>query len=151
MDVDFKTFNRNQFLKQHAMLRAGDPTETSFVNEYLNRFDVKKALHIPSDKVLQPFEMCNRSVLIDYKTQFDGSVWIYESMMKENYKLLHYSGNTDGAVPTSGTEEWISKKKFPVTNKTREYTTGDEGPTGNITGYGNFVYATINGTGHMAP
>lgn len=72
--------------------------------------------------------------------------------MIDDYKILHYSGNTDGAIPTSGTRQWIAASNFTVTKKERPYTTSSTSPfTGNITEYGNFLFVTINGTGHMAP
>jgi len=63
---------------------------------------------------------------------------------------MHYSGNTDGAIPTLGTKAWIKNQKFAVTKEKREYHTHGNF-TGHITEYGNFVFATVNGTGHMAP
>ena len=40
-------FNRAHFLR-NQLLKQGDPWDTPFVTEYLNRADVKEALHIPA-------------------------------------------------------------------------------------------------------
>lgn len=89
--------------------------------DYLNRADVKAALHIP-DKVSQPFSICNDTVIQVYTSRIDASAWIYKEMMS-SYKLMHYSGNSDGAVPTSGTRAWIAKLGLNTTNPERNYTT----------------------------
>lgn len=103
------------------MLKQGDPWDTPFVSEYLNRPDVKEALHIPA-KVSQPFSICNDTIIEVYKSRIDASAWIYKEMMT-NYKLMHYSGNSDGAVPTSGTRAWITKMGLKATTPERNYTT----------------------------
>lgn len=71
-------------------------------------------------------------------------------MLEAGYRLLHYSGNTDGAIPTYGTQAWIKHHNFEVTRSERNYHT-DGTVTGTITEYGNFSFAIVNGTGHMAP
>lgn len=124
-----------------------DPIDTKFVAEYLSRQDVREALHIHSDHT--KFELCNDPIINNYRSQLEGSVWIY-NIMKNDYKLLHFSGNTDGAVPTAGTKKWIRNQNYPITRAEREYKT-DGFYTGHITEYGNFWFATVNGTGHMAP
>ena len=78
-------------------------------------------------------------------------MWIYNYFLKEtNYRLLHYSGNTDAAVGTAGTKRWIKNQGYTVTASEREWKVDDKF-VGHITEYGNFVFATVNGTGHMAP
>jgi serine carboxypeptidase-like clade 2 len=95
--------------------------------------------------------ICNHNISINYKSRIDASAWIYREMMSE-YKLMHYSGNSDGAVPTSGTRAWIAKMGLRATRAERNYVTaGNSSYTGQITEFGNFTFATINGTGHMAP
>lgn len=70
--------------------------------------------------------------------------------MKQKYRLLHYSGTTDGAVPTHGTKQWIKAQNFTVTNAQRQWNVNGK-PAGHITEYGNFWFATVHDTGHMAP
>jgi len=88
-------------------------------------------------------------VLYNYDARFEGSVWIYPILMSK-YRLLHYSGNTDCAIPTEGTKKWIAAQNYPVTRAERPYHT-DAKFVGHITEFGNFSFATVNGTGHMAP
>ena len=70
--------------------------------------------------------------------------------MKDQYKLMHYSGITDGAVPTNGTKNWIKNAGFEVTKQQRSWNTNGNF-SGHITEYGKFWFVTVHGTGHMAP
>lgn len=65
--------------------------------------------------------------------------------------MLHYSGDTDGAVPTIGTENWINTLKWNTTVDWQPYMLA-----GQVAGYfetyeGDFTFATVHGAGHMAP
>ena len=65
--------------------------------------------------------------------------------------MLHYSGDTDGAVPTLGTQNWIATLGWKVTESWRAYELGGQ-VAGYLEGYeGDFTFATVHGAGHMAP
>ena len=74
-------------------------------SDYLNRADVRLALNIPS--YVPAYSQCNDGMYVTYVTYREGSIWIYPILMAYGYKLLHYSGDTDGAIPTLGTRKWI--------------------------------------------
>lgn len=91
---------------------------------------------------------------IDYTETKRASQWIYEELHKEDtgYRYLKYSGDTDGAVPTLGTERWINSLGWKVTEKYRPFYLNKM----EIAGYieqreGNFTFATVHGAGHMVP
>mmetsp|Transcript_26636 Transcript_26636/g.23601 ORF Transcript_26636/g.23601 Transcript_26636/m.23601 type:complete len:173 (-) Transcript_26636:193-711(-) len=44
---------------------------------------------------------------INYTPSQNASYWIYPHMISKGYKILVYSGDTDGSVPTEGTMKWI--------------------------------------------
>jgi len=75
------------------------------MSDYTNREDVRRALNIPDH--VGPWLQCNDSINGNYSYQFEGSLWIYKILKQYGYKMLHYSGDTDGAVPTYGTRRWI--------------------------------------------
>lgn len=115
--------------------------------EYYGRSDVREALNIPAD--VQEWTLCSMKIAIEYH-RGQGSQWVYEAL-KDKYKMLHFSGDTDGAVPTIGTEKWIASMKWDVDEKWRSYLW-----EGQVAGYlekyaGELTFATVHGAGHMAP
>ena len=65
--------------------------------------------------------------------------------------MLFYSGDTDGAVPTFGSLQWIKSLNWTTKNVWRTYMV--DGQVGGYTEsfYGGLTFATVNGAGHMAP
>jgi hypothetical protein len=48
----------------------------------------------------------------DYKESIKGSQWVYEKLaveFKDKYRVLFYSGDTDGSVPALGSFKWIEE------------------------------------------
>lgn len=67
-----------------------------------------------------------------------------------NYKILFFSGTTDGIVPTLGSHRWIKSLKWKNTKKSRSWRTNDEF-SGLYSQYENLDFATVHGVGHMSP
>ena len=89
--------------------------------DYFDRTDVRLALHI-SDQI-GPWELCTNG--INYTIGSEGSQWIYEALHGK-YRMLHYSGDIDGAVPTIGTLGWISTLPYSVAEDWRAYFVNDQ-------------------------
>jgi hypothetical protein len=94
--------------------------------EYLNRQDVKKALNIPdniprANGTKYDWDLC-RSEEDDffYESSAQASQWIWEAL-KGKYRFLKYSGDTDAAVPTTGTRWWIDSLNLPILEDWRPY------------------------------
>ncbi len=100
--------------EHHDRILLGD-----FLTDYINREDVRKALNIPDS--IQAWEDCSS---IDYTALAKGSYWIYENL-RGKYRMLVYSGDTDGAVATWGTKYWIDKLNWPILGKWRPWFTND--------------------------
>lgn len=86
--------------------QVGD--DLSVLGVYMNRKDVRDAFHIPA--TLPPWSGCNDPMYTTYQALREGSDWIYDILKAytQRYRLLHYSGDTDGAVTTLGTRRWIA-------------------------------------------
>jgi hypothetical protein len=68
----------------------------------------RKALGIP-DNVMD-YSMCNANDDFSYDRSTTGSYWVYQKLVPLNrYKIVIYSGDSDPAVPYSGTLYWITK------------------------------------------
>ena len=111
----------------------------------MNDAATKKALNIPAN---YDWSECSN---IDYTMLEKATQWIYP-ILKNKYRMLHYSGTTDGVVPTIGTEGWMNDLGWKVTAK-REAWLSEPKLLGGYTESreGNLDFITIHGTGHMAP
>jgi serine carboxypeptidase-like clade 1 len=117
--------------------------------DYLNRADVREAFNIPAD--IQAWDLCTESINIEYQRDPNGSQWIYEALAGK-YRMLHYSGDVDGAVPTLGTENWINSLNWDVSETWRPYYLNGQ-VAGYLESYKDvaLTFATVHGAGHMAP
>lgn len=82
----------------------------------------------------------------------DATFSIYQDLTKTGkYRILKYSGDSDGVIPTYGTQQWIADLNLKQTAEWRSWAVGN-----NVGGYiqeyeNNFTFVTIHGAGHMAP
>ena len=146
-----KVFSSNDYTPwlKHPSMQSNELPPCTFGNpimEYLNREDVRAAMHVPAE--LKAWDLCTSD--IHYAISPKGSQWIYEALAGK-YRMLHYSGDVDGAVPTLGTQNWIATLNWETDEAWRSYSYG-----GQVAGYlesyvGNLTFATVHGAGHMAP
>lgn len=88
--------------------------------EYFNRPSVKEALHI--DPRVEEFKICKG---IDYTMSKEATFSIYQDLTAHGkYKIMKYSGDTDGVLPTIGTQRWIEELELPIIEPWRAYTVG---------------------------
>ena len=112
--------------------------------DYLNSQTVRQQLHIPEN--VQEWFLCSE---IPYDSLLIGSQWIWESL-KGKYRMLKFSGDTDGAVPTKGTLAWINSLNRTVTQEWRPYFV-DKALAGSIKEWEGITLGIVHGAGHMAP
>jgi carboxypeptidase C (cathepsin A) len=136
-----------------------DPMNVT-LTEYLSDPDVRLALHIPNDT--QAWSECTYDPRFEYSQQEEASEWIYRVLKAQAkapfphpLKLMHYSGDTDGVVPTYGTKQWIEGLKWDVLEphqpwKLKDEVDGDQ-VQGFVTRYDGLDFVTVKGVGHMAP
>lgn len=114
--------------------------------EYLNKQEVRDALHIPSN--VRDWAECSD---IDFPYDEKASLWAWKELRGQGYKMLKFSGDVDGAVPTAGTRHWIQDTDWPVTEASREWDDEDGLFAGLIEVRDDFTFATVHGAGHMVP
>lgn len=93
----------------------------SYVVDYLNLNDTRSDLHIPLD--VQPWTYCADNPNWFYTSGRNASYAIYEEMFAKHpdIKILVYSGDTDGSVPTWGSLKWIESLNQKVTSPWTHY------------------------------
>lgn len=77
--------------------------------EYFNRQDVRDALHVNTS---QPWELCTDR--IKYTRGEKASRFHYKNLKEAGIRILHFTGTTDGAVPSLGTRRWIEEDNWTV-------------------------------------
>lgn len=118
-----------------------------YVSYYLNREDVREAFHIPASN--PAWETCNGPISNTYDVSKDGSLHVYKNL-EGKLKMLFYCGDTDGAVPCWGTQQWIPELKQDKTMETTSwYVAGNW--AGQITRYTGLDFVKIHGAGHLVP
>jgi len=117
-----------------------------FIIKYLNRPEVRHALYIPDSA--RGWDMCAGSEF-EYSINKIGSQWIYEAL-RGKIRMLHYSGDIDGAVPTTGTYNWIQTMGAKILEEYRPWMIDNE-LAGYVEEYDGLTFATVHGAGHMVP
>lgn len=64
--------------------------------------------------------------------------------------MLHYSGDTDGVLPTYGTKSWIETLKWDKISEYNWWKTNEQ-VSGFYQKYDGLDFLTVKGVGHMAP
>ena len=127
-----------------------EPCADDWMTTYLNRADVKTALHVKSDIT---WADCSRSI---HYQQSDGAkditpIYSYLIDNKFGLDILVYSGDDDSVCGTIGTQAWIWDLGYPVAG--REWVRY-ESPAGQTGGYltkfkgAKLAFATVHGAGH---
>jgi len=121
--------------------------------DYLAKDEVKQALHVASAP--KNWDLCTGDADgWHYTSDAIGSQWVWEGL-KGRYRMLKYSGDTDGAVPTTGTRMWIDSMNRKVIDAWRPYNFtnafGRNETGGYVEEYDGLTLATIHGAGHMTP
>jgi serine carboxypeptidase-like clade 2 len=127
-----------------------DPCIDLHLTEYLNREDVRKAIHV-DDACGTWFECSN---VLNYNFSMSDApsmIPYYEKFFKQsNYKILIYSGDVDSILPTIGSQEWIDVLNRTIVKPWRPWLVNQQ-VGGFVQQYDKLTLLTIHGAGHMVP
>jgi len=117
--------------------------------DFMNDPKTKTALHIPEN--VQDWTMCKD----DYNyTMFDNatySIWADKDITSK-YRMLKYSGDKDGCVPTIGTLGWINSLELDVKKDWRAWYLEDSDTlAGYVQEFDGITFVSVHGAGHMVP
>ena len=124
--------------------------DTTQINKYFNREEVKRALHVKMDK---SWDLCSSAVNTRYVIQDKGSIWAYPTILNSGVRVLIYSGDTDASVPFNGNQDWITNLKLEIVKKWTQWRAFDDiyNVSGYYIKYKGLTFCTVKGTGHMVP
>lgn len=150
IDGEVRSYKRGYTMQEYTpwakhLQHAESPILGDFVSSYMNDEATRKAFNIPTSGAA--WEMCSET--LRYHCQTEGSYWIYP-ILKNKYRIMFYSGDTDGAVPTYGSKEWIKELGWDVKAEWRPWFTEGQ-VSGFVEEYDGLDFVTVKGVGHMAP
>lgn len=131
-----------------------EPCVEDWVVDYLNRDDVKAAIHARPDI---EWETCASPTKVRYSTldRLRPMQPNYEKIMAMDpaFRILVFSGDDDSVCGTWGAQKWIWDLGGTVDKHWTPYTT----PDGQLAGYHanfrhkNLAFVTVHGAGHEVP
>ena len=140
-DANSKSMSYINFSKVFGDRQSND---FAVVDRFMNTDDVKNALNVP---LSHGWKECTP---IDYTKLEKATQWIYP-LLKGKYRMMHYSGDTDGVVPTIGTIGWMEDLGWKVTKKYSPWMAEKLIIGGYTESREDLDLITIHGCGHMAP
>ncbi|EDV19923.1 uncharacterized protein TRIADDRAFT_61540 [Trichoplax adhaerens] len=118
---------------------------------YLNRHDVRQALHIPH--YVPPWRVCSAAINKDYNRNVRSPIDLFPKLLKK-FRALIYNGDVDIVCNFLGDEMAVSSLDRRVIEERRPWFYNDTlGPQvgGYVVRYDKIDFLTIRGAGHMAP
>ncbi|KAL1007305.1 hypothetical protein UPYG_G00084750 [Umbra pygmaea] len=115
---------------------------------WLNRGDVRKALHIPD--TLPPWDICSDIVGAKYLTLYATMKDVYLKLLSLGVRALVYNGDTDMACNFLGDQWFVEQLNQKATTKYQSWISDDQ-IAGFYQQYGNLTFLTVKGAGHMVP
>lgn len=137
------------------------PCEINYFTNYLNRKDVREALHILEG--LPKWDSCSRIVQYSRSDVNTPLIDFYKKIisrgLENNLNMMVYSGDDDSVCATSGTQYWIYDLDIDVKEDAlwNHWYDKDGQVAGYVTafdtlgGSGNFTFVTVHGAGHELP
>lgn len=131
---------------------AYQPCEDDYADSYLNRADVKKALHVNLDI---RWASCSNKVNYNHADSDVSTAPIYNYLIDGGFGLdiLVYSGDDDSVCGTIGTQDWIWSLGYSVSGKAWQTYTVNDQTAGYLTKWSKtkLAFLTVHGAGHEVP
>ncbi|XP_017297319.1 cathepsin A-like [Kryptolebias marmoratus] len=152
----FRHYRKNQHIYKMLGVRASSIALTSVppcidstaMTSWLNRGDVRKALHIPD--VLPPWDICSDEVGKDYEVLYSTMKDVYLKLLSRGLRALVYNGDTDMACNFLGDQWFVEDLGLKETSKYGPWV-DDSQVAGFYQQFGNITFLTVKGAGHMVP
>lgn len=127
-----------------------EPCDMNYSIEYLNRADVKAAIHVHSDIT---WEECSYTLRYDLKDEFLEMQHYYNDLIDggANINILVFSGDDDAVCATIGTQAWIYDLGYNTTTLWDTWYV-DGQTAGFVTKFNApLTFVTVHGAGHEVP
>lgn len=148
---------RNTTAKDTIVGSAPPCTNDYAPNFFFNNLTVRTQLHIPT--TVPTWTMCNDPINANFQ-RMNASYMYYPSLIAAGLRIWIYSGDTDAAVPITGTTTWLSmlqnQLKKPEITPWRAWfynstITNSVQNGGEFWQYSGVTFVSFKGAGHMVP
>ncbi|KAG7394450.1 Cell death protease [Phytophthora boehmeriae] len=144
-------------VRQYLANVGAYPSEQNVIVKYLNKQDVRAALHGNTDKNFR-FDLCSNGVF-KALSKFDGVSTLdkVESLLQGGLRMIFYNGQWDMMCNHYGTEKmllnlnWNGSDAYQQSKKYTWRVKGRKEPAGFAQQGGNLTYVVVTGAGHMVP
>lgn len=130
-----------------------EPCAENWETTYLNRADVRKAIHADGIPLSTPWSMCSDSVSQAYNgTDVNQPMMpIYKYLISQKgLRLMVYSGDDDSVCATLGSQQWIWDLGLKVLEPWTPWKVEGQ-VAGFVTQFDGLTFVTAHGAGHMVP
>jgi|TARA_Y100000992_G_scaffold299504_1_gene266408 carboxypeptidase C (cathepsin A) len=133
------------------------PCINNYTHKYLNRKDVKQAIHVKNLK--NSWKVCSDRVVYKYSDTYISQIPLINKILNDKYisdlDILIMSGTNDSICGTIKTQEWIKELDIKSKKKWKQYFIHKE-PAGYLSTYKSVnkkmvIFATVNHAGHEIP
>lgn len=145
-----------------------DPCELDNFSKYINRDDVRSAIHVHRDKdgVLREWNGCSDSLNYSETDADTSIIQLYKEVialgLKHDLNMLVYSGDDDSICCTASTQYWIYDlgwdtmdgklwKPWKVDGQVAGFVTSFQVNQNETDTQGSFSFMTVHGAGHEVP
>jgi len=129
---------------------------------YLNRDDVKEALHVVDTG--RYWSVCANNIDYSQEDSDKAQIYLYEELINMgktsgiDLKMMVFSGDDDSICSTASTQYWIWGLTEPIADKVWQSWQYEDQTAGYITQFdlgkdtnSSFIFVTVHGAGHEVP
>lgn len=132
-------------------LKTADSNESLWMSEYIQRVDVRRAIHVGNCSYDVEANQVEKHLIGDItRSEADKIV-----VLLQNYKVLIYNGQLDIIVAYPLTENYLQQLKWPGADKYKQAKRKTWIVDKEIAGYskqsGNLIEVLVRNAGHMVP
>lgn len=127
-----------------------DPCTENYVETFLNREDVQKALHANVTRLSYPYTTCS-NVIRKWNDSPETVLPAIQKLLKAGLRIWIFSGDTDGRVPVTATRKSIKEMKMKVKEEWRSWFYRKQVGGWVVSYEGGLTFVTVRGAGHQVP
>jgi carboxypeptidase C (cathepsin A) len=158
LNAQQRRMNEIIFEEFSGALMSYEPCEANYASDYLNKPEVKSAIHVHDNIV---WEECSRTTKYNLADKMLPMQHYYKTILNSkshpDLRVLVYSGDDDGVCGTIGTQRWIYDLGFTVNSLWKTWYV-DGQTAGYITKFNTpysrdsrFYFMTVHFAGHEVP